>query len=194
MPTPYQADSLKGGKAQQHFERKQRIALARMAQACLIDPKRFATEARIDPSKIDRENASAWTHMWSQITLRLSNESLLRLWTEISEVISGGVPSTETHIPNDPYAVFVTGICKDLHNGQGWHKQIAVVKTGHRVDQAEGEKIVLHLKAQANVHTCEICGRRISTWQVDNTRVSTFAASERQGTAMAQPIIRGSDI
>lgn len=153
------------------FDKRRRRALFAMAQA--VD---------IDPTKYGRDDVSQ-----------------LALWNAVSERIQGGVRPGET-IPNDPFAVFLTGICQQPHPGedglgQGWHKQTAVVKTGHHVDQPEGEKIIAYLKAQDNVRLCEVCLEPITTWQMDNTRMSVFAETQKS-TAMPQPIrqaIRGSD-
>lgn len=100
------------------------------------------------------------------------------LWGIVSEAMAGGVKRTQDPVVGDPFAVFLTGICTDMHEGKGWHKQTVVVKTGEMVDQAEGDKIIAYLKAQDNVKICEGCGKKIDTWQTDNTRISTFAAQE----------------
>lgn len=190
-----QADSFNPNVQERHFDRKQRRAFARMAQACLIDPTPYGREVGIDPKRYDKENPTTWTYMWGQIALRLSRESVLRLWNEISRYIAeGGVATPSDKIDGDPFAVFVTGICTEKHQGKGQYAQTAVVKTGHRVDQFEAEKIIAHLKAQANVNTCELCGESIGTWQCDVTRISTFAARPENRNPMMASAIRGSDV
>ena len=177
---------------QAHFDRKKRRAMVRMAQACRLDPKRWGELAGVRIDLYDRDDASAQTMMWDQIGQRLQPEHLLRLWNEVSEAISGGVPDSSATVEGDPFATFLTGTCNEDHDGKGAYKQTAVIKTGHRVDQAEGERQIAYLKSQANVNKCELCGKTIHTWQADHTRMSTFRAQQMEGTAMAT-IIRGSD-
>jgi len=124
-------------------------------------------------------------------------EDLAKLWAKISDAMAGGVAHPSDPIIGDPFAVFLTGICQNIaaHPSHLERRQTAVVKTGHRVDQAEAERILAYLKAQENVYTCDICQGRITTWQSDNTRVSTFAAQDRKRiqTFSDSSIIRGSD-
>ena len=176
-----------------HFDRKKRRAMVRMAQACGLDPKRWGEIASVRTDLYDLEDPSARLACWDQIAVGLPPESMLRLWNQVSEAIAGGVPQTSAHVADDPFAVFLTGICQYDHEGRGHHRQTAVVKTGELVDQAEGEKILLYLKSQDAVNTCEVCGEKITTWQADNTRISPFRTQEMAGTQMAT-VIRGSDV
>lgn len=181
---------------QPHFDRKQRTAFARMAQACGIDPTPYGREIGIDPKKYDDQDASSWTLMWTQIGLRLKRESLLRLWNEISRYIAeGGVAHPDQSIEGDWYGVFVTGICQNkeehhrLYGQYADHADTAVVRTGHRVDQKQAEKITAYLKAQTNVNTCGRCGEKIGIWSTDVTRINTFRARpENRNPVMAEPI------
>jgi len=182
------SDFMGGPEVVAHFDKKKRTAMARMAQACQLDLKKYAQMVGGVPlAKIDRQGATDMTWAWGEVTRRMRPEQLLRLWTEVSEAIAGGVPSAATPIPGDPFAIFLTGICRQPHGTKGPHEQTAVVKTGHRVDQAEGEKILAYLKAQQNVNTCEVCGDRIVIWQADNTRVSTFAGKGHVLVGSDQP-------
>lgn len=167
-----------------HFDRKKRRAIARMCQATLIDPKRWCQETGIALGRVDRNDASSMTSLWELILLRLQPAQIIELWEgELSEAIAGGVPRADASIPGDPFVVVLTGICKNQHprsgRDDGEHWQYAMVKTGFRVDQAEGEKIVAHLKNQPNVNTCEVCLNKITIWQADNTRLSTFVAMDK---------------
>lgn len=186
MPGPLSDPTL-----QHHFDTRQRRALGRMAQSCQIDPSPYASLARVDPGAYDAQDARGRTAMWTLIGLRLPPEALLRLWAEVGEAIAGGVPSASSSVQGDPFAVFVTGICLADHSGRGPLRQTAVVKTGERVDEVVGRRIVAHLQAQEAVSHCEVCGEPIHTWQSDHTRISTFAAQEKEMTA--GPRIRGSD-
>ena len=179
-----------------HFDRQKRKAMCRMAQSLNLAPKTWAEAADVNLTGYDLESPTGRTAAWDAIARQLPPERMLRLLNEVSEAIAGGVPNTAATVEGDPFAVFVTGTCTDAHEGRGNHKQTAVVKTGNMVDQAEGERIFAYLKAQDNVNTCEVCGKSIHTWSLDNTRVSTFAAAEQVGRQMAEPvsILRGSDL
>ena len=179
-----------------HFDRQKRKAMCRMAQSLNLAPTTWAEAAGVNLGAYDLEDPSGRTAAWDAIARDLPPERMLRLWNEVSEAIAGGVPNTSATVEGDPFAVFVTGTCTEPHEGRGHHKQTAVVKTGHMVDQAEGEKIFAYLKAQDNVNTCEVCGGAIHTWSMDHTRVSTFAAAEQVGRQMPEPvsILRGSDL
>ncbi len=134
-----------------HFARQRRRAMCKMAIACGIDPAGF-----------------------NQAT----PEGEMALWAKISEHIAGGVATTQENIIGDPFVVALIGICDRPHGPDGVkYEQTAMVKTGSRVDQAEGERILAFLKGQADVHTCEQCGGLIENWQSDNTRFSTFKAT-----------------
>ena len=176
-----------------HFDRKKRRAMVRMAQSLELTPDTWAAAAGVNLGLYDLQDSAGRTAAWDAIARDLPPERMLRLWNEVSEAIAGGVPQTSAHIEGDPFAVFVTGICQADHEGKGPYKQTAVVKTGAMVDQEEGERIFAYLKAQPNVHLCEVCGERITTWQLDNTRVSTFAMQDKVGGQMPSAIIRGSD-
>jgi hypothetical protein len=190
---PYHDPALQG-----HFDRKKRRAICRMAQSCRVDAEPFCQLAGIDFPKYkasfqgskDEETAAAIiTAMWDQVAVQLPAENMLQLWNAVSEVIQGGVQTTQDPIIGDPFAVFLTGICKEMHEGKGWYKQTSVIKTGHRVDQKEAEKMQAYLKAQDNVRLCEDCGSEITTWSLEVTRVSTFAAQDRRGREMTIPYL-----
>ena len=83
-----------GPEVAEHFNRVRRRAMARMAQACDVNPKKYAERARINVGAYDREDASSWTQMWAQIVLALDPASMLELWNDVSEVIAGGVPGS----------------------------------------------------------------------------------------------------
>ena len=149
-----------------HLNRTRRRAMSAMAKACGIDPNKYGWE----PAGIGK------------------------LWGEISEAIAGGVQHPSEPVIGDPFAVFVTGICQNLdsHPTHLERRQTAVVKTGQRVDQFEGERIIAYLKAQENVNTCDVCHRPFTVWSTDNTRVSTFAAQDkaRLSSRFANTIVR----
>lgn len=186
--SPYEDPGL-----QPHFDRKTRVAYGRMAQACEVDPKRWGRWAHVRVGAFDHEDPSQRTAMWTEIALRLPRRRLFELWNEIARRLHAGVLHPDTPVEGDPYAVFLTGRCTELHQGRGNHEQTAVVKTGFRVDEAEAKKIGAYLKSQANVNTCEICGARIEIWSLDVTRISTFAARPENPKPMTASMIRGSD-
>jgi hypothetical protein len=186
--SPYENPDL-----QPHFDRKTRIAFGRMAQACEVDPKRWGRWAHVRVGSFDQEDPSQRTQMWSQIALKLPKRRLLELWNEISRRLHAGVMHPDSPVDGDPYAVFVTGRCTEPHEGRGNHEQTAVVKTGFRVDEAEAKKITAYLRAQVNVNTCEVCGKKISIWSTDVTRISTFAARPENRNPIMASTIRGSD-
>lgn len=133
-----------------HYSRSQRRAMAQMARACGIDPEKYAS----------------------------TPDGTLQLWNAIAEQIAGGVPRVSAQVDGDPFAFFCTAICDNLE-GHPVHEQFrmtAVIKTGRLVDQDEAEKMGAYLKAQENVNTCEICHQPITTWSMECTRVSVFAA------------------
>jgi hypothetical protein len=123
-----------------------------------------------------------------------TQEGMTRLWSEITQAIGQGIPRTAETIMDDPFAVFVTGICQRPHGRNGeWHEQTVISKTGAMVDQKQGEDMIAYFKAQDNVNTCEACGEKITTWSCDNTRISTFAAQDKKRRASGASIVRGSD-
>lgn len=164
----------------QHYDRVKRRAMVRMAQATGIKIQPWAHEAKLSLKHLDVEEPQTLAGTWIRVGLELSDAQLARLWDEVAERMAGGVGDPSTPILGDPFGVFLTGICQRPHEGKGWRRQTAVVKTGARVDQTEGEKIIAHLKAQPDVNLCETCGGAITTWQADNTRISTFAAQEKE--------------
>jgi len=156
------------GPLQAHYSRSTRRALSQMARSLSIDPEKYNLTTQ---------------------------EGMTSLWSEISQAIGQGIPRTSETVIDDPFAIFVTGICQRPHGDKGaWHEQTVISKTGAMVDQAEGEKMIAFFKAQPNVNTCEACGEKITTWSCDNTRVSTFAAQDKARRASGASIVRGSDI
>ena len=190
MNTPMTADEMAA-----HFDRKKRRAMTRMAAATGLSPVRFAEVAGVNLAQYDLGDPSAATAAWDAIARQLSPEAMLRLWNEVSEAIAGGVPSTSTTFADDPWCIALTGICDggdDHHGGKGQYKQTAVHKTPGKLDQAEAEEVLAFLKKQPQLNLCEMCERKITTWQADNTRVSVLRARENQGQPMAS-LIRGSE-
>jgi hypothetical protein len=174
---------------QGEFRRKRLRALARMAQACRVDARRWATIAKVPFDRYDTEDPTSITALWDAIARNLPDEQVLPLYNLIGEAISGGVQTASDSILGDPFGVFVTGICRNPHDGKGDNWQTAVVKTGHRVDQPEAEKIIAYLKGQQNVNTCDVCGSTIDVWQCDVTRFETFKARpENRNPIMASPL------
>ena len=158
-----------------HFDAKKRRAMARMAQSMGIDPKPWAELVSIDVGKYDRQDPTQNTQMWNLIVGRMPTESVLPFWNVVSEAMAGGVQTPSDIIEGDPFAFFVTGICQrhhegtsinaegvEEHEGKLWYKQTAVIKTGHRIDQDEAEKMLAFLKAEDNVRLCEICREEIT--------------------------------
>lgn len=134
-------------------------------------------------------------------------KNTLDIWKALTERIESGVQNPRDPILGDPFAVFVTGICAD---GHPLHRQTAVHKTGHMLDEFECKKVIEYLKHQDPVRHCDAqvesgggcqcpspedatgfcrrcdrtidpgeCGKPITTWQTDHTRISTFEASAR---------------
>ena len=171
MNTPMTADEMAA-----HFDRKKRRAMTRMAAATGLSPVRFAEVARVNLAAYDMGDPSAATAAWDAIARQLPPEAMLRLWNEVSEAIAGGVPSTSTTFADDPWCI----------------AQTAVHKTPAKLDQKEAEEVLAFLKKQPQLNLCEMCERKITTWQADNTRVSVLRARENQGQPMAS-LIRGSE-
>ncbi len=119
------------------------------------------------------------------------------LWGAVAEKIDGGVQNTADPIMGDPFAIFVAGTCWGTEeHPHPEHRQIAVHKTTHRVDEFEGKKIAQFLKDQPPVHTCDRtldsgdeCGATITSWSVQNTRMGTFREQERLRDTPGQTII-----
>jgi hypothetical protein len=165
--------------------------MARMAQACLIDPKPIAERVPggFNVGAYDSQEPSSWSAMWIRLFTVLPDADLLWAWNQVAEAMAGGVQTASDQIEGDPFAFFLTGICQQHHEGTSinaegveehegrlWYKQTAVIKTGKRVDQAEAEKMLAYLKAEPNINTCEICKEPITCWSSEVTRVSTFRA------------------
>lgn len=193
MPKPMHDPALQG-----HFDRKKRRAMVRMAQSCRIDAKPFCELAGINFPQYeasfraakDEENAAAiLTAMWDRVSVQLDSDGMMKLWNTVSEQVAGGVMTPSDPIIGDPFAFFLTGICKEMHDGKGWYKQTATIKTGTRVDQAEAEKMMKYLKAQDAIKYCEDCHTEITTWSAEVTRVSTFAMKDLRGQDMKMPYL-----
>ena len=112
-----------------------------------------------------------------------------RIWADVCEAVTAKgflqSPANAPVEPGDPFCVALTAICQDGHDGQGWWRQTAVVKTEAMVDQAEAEKIIAYLQAQEAVATCdatliggERCGKSITCWSTSTSRVSELAVAD----------------
>jgi hypothetical protein len=52
------------------------------------------------------------------------------------------------------------------------------MKTYRRLDQAEAEEQIARVTANPNVHLCQLCGKKITTWQTDMCRFRDLAGRE----------------
>ena len=185
-------------QAPTHFDAKKRRAMARIAQSLQINPKPWGELVGVDVGKYDREDPSQNTALWNVIVGRLTVEQILPFWNLVGEAMSGGVQSTSEIVEGDPFAFFYTGVCQrhhegtsitaegvEEHEGELWYKQTAVIKTGHRIDQDEAEKMIAFLRAEDNIKYCEICKEEITTFSAEINRVSAFRAKEAVGTPMS---------
>ena len=158
----------------------------------------IVNEAMMEMSREHRDKARYAMHRMAR-SLQLDEEQYpptpegdLAIWQDICEAVtSRGFLQSPANAPvevGDPFAVAVTAICQDPHDGQGWWRQTAVVKTGHMVDQAEAEKIIAYLQAQPDVATCDAtlvsgdqCAKPITCWSTSCSRVSELAVADGYG-------------
>lgn len=107
-----------------------------------------------------------------------------KLWGHIYEKTKGGVQRPSDRILDDPFALFVRGLCDD---GHAPYETILVAEApgGVAMDEGEAKRQQAILKAQAppceaTMPTGRMCGKPFGQWSSTMTRRSVFEENDRE--------------